>query len=179
MTHELPPNPLVGRLDVRPSARFLWSHPAHALALGFGCGLSPLAPGTVATLWAWAAFLALQAWLPPPVLAAVVLVTVPVGWWASTVTAGHLRVLDPSPVVIDEIMSFWLVLWLFTPAPWIDQLGAFLLFRVFDALKPGPVGWADQLFHRDGWLGGLGIVLDDLVAAFCTLLVLALWRFFA
>ena len=48
---------------VRPSARFMLSHPAHFIALGFGSGLSPLAPGTAGTLWAWAAFVALQPWM--------------------------------------------------------------------------------------------------------------------
>jgi phosphatidylglycerophosphatase A len=51
-----------------------------------------------------------------------------------------------------------------------------VLFRFFDAAKPGPVGWADRLFKGFGWRGGFGIMFDDLVAAFCTLLVIALWR---
>ena len=53
---------------------------------------------------------------------------------------------------------------------------AFVLFRFFDAVKPGPVAWADRLFKGFGWRGGWGILWDDLVAAFCTLLVIALWR---
>jgi phosphatidylglycerophosphatase A len=68
------------------------------------------------------------------------------------------------------------VLWLAMPAGFWAQLAAFALFRFFDAVKPGPVAWADDLFHGFGWKGGLGILLDDLVAAFCTLVVLALWR---
>jgi phosphatidylglycerophosphatase A len=55
-------------------------------------------------------------------------------------------------------------------------LAAFVLFRFFDAVKPGPVAWADRLFKGFGWRGGWGILWDDLVAAFCTLLVIALWR---
>ena len=169
--------------DLPPPARldrhFLLAHPAHLIALGFGSGLSPVAPGTVGTLWAWAAYLLLAAWLPPVVLGAVVLASVPVGWWAATVTARHLRTLDPGAIVIDEVMAFWRVLWLLLPAGFGGQLAAFALFRFFDAAKPGPVGWADALFHGFGWRGGLGIVLDDLVAAFCTLFVLALWRYFA
>ena len=161
---------------LRPTLRFLLSHPAHVIALGFGSGLSPVAPGTVGTLWAWAAFLLLHAWLPAPVLAAVVLGAIPLGWWASTVTARNLRVLDPGHIVCDEIMAFWLVLWLLMPAGFWVQLAAFAVFRFFDAAKPGPVGWADSLFHGFGWRGGWGIVFDDLVAAACTLFVLALWR---
>ncbi|HYF21577.1 MAG TPA: phosphatidylglycerophosphatase A [Ramlibacter sp.] len=181
MTGTTPPleralHPLAGR----PGARFLLSHPAHLLALGFGTGLSPLGPGTVATLWAWATFLLLQAWLPPAALGWVVVLSVPVGWWAGTVTARDLRIADPAAIVIDEIVSFWFVLWLLLPAGWAAQLAAFALFRGFDALKPGPVGWADRLLHdARGWRGGFGILFDDLVAAFCTLLVLALWRHLA
>jgi phosphatidylglycerophosphatase A len=167
-------------LAVRPTARFLLAHPAHLLALGLGTGLSPVAPGTVATLWAWAAFLLLQAWLPPHVVGWIVVLSVPVGWWAGTVAARNLRMADPAAIVCDEILAFWLVLWLLLPAGWGAQLAAFVLFRLFDGLKPGPVGWADRLLHGErGWRGGFGIVFDDLVAAFCTLLVLALWRHLA
>ena len=67
--------------------------------------------------------------------------------------------------------------WLLLPAGLWAQFVAFALFRLFDAAKPGPVGWADRLLHSArGWRGGFGILLDDLVAAFCTLLVIALWR---
>ena len=65
----------------------------------------------------------------------------------------------------------------FLPASLWAQGAAFLLFRYFDAAKPGPVRWADGLFKGFGWRGGLGIMLDDLVAALCTLLAIALWRF--
>jgi phosphatidylglycerophosphatase A len=74
-------------------------------------------------------------------------------------------------------VAFWLVLWLAMPMGWWGQLVAFALFRFFDAAKPGPVGWADGLFKGFGWRGGWGILWDDFVAAFCTLLVIALWRF--
>ena len=165
---ELPPR--------RATLGFMFAHPAHAIALGFGCGLAPVAPGTWGTLWAWLAFLALQQWLSPAQLGELIALSLPLGWWACTVTARNLRVADPSAVVWDEIVCFWIVLWLLTPASFGAQLAAFLLFRFFDAVKPGPVAWADSLFHGYGWKGGLGILLDDLVAAFCTLLVLALWR---
>lgn len=160
----------------RPTLRLLVAHPAHLLAFAFGAGLSPLAPGTVGTLWAWAAYLVLQTWVPASAMGWVVLGSLPVAWWASTVTARHLQVLDPGSIVVDEVVAFWIVLWLVLPAGFVAQLVAFVLFRFFDAVKPGPVGWADSLFHGFGWRGGLGIVLDDLVAAFCTLLVIALWK---
>jgi phosphatidylglycerophosphatase A len=156
--------------------RFLLSHPAHFIALGAGAGLSRLAPGTVGTLWAWAVFLLLQIWLTPLQMGVLIAASTLVGWWACTVTAQHMGVADPGAIVWDEVVAFWLVLWLVTPTTFWGQLGAFVLFRYFDAAKPGPVRWADSLFKGFGWRGGWGIIFDDLVAAFCTLLVIAIWR---
>ena len=169
----------------RATLRFMLAHPAHWIALGFGSGLSPVAPGTVGTLWAWAAFLALAPHLGDGGWAVLIGTAAVVGWWACSVTARHLGVADPGAIVWDEILAFWLVLWLVTPAGLFGQVVAFGLFRYFDAAKPGPVGWADRLFkpHRaaDGSLAigapqGAGILLDVLVAALCALLVIALWR---
>jgi phosphatidylglycerophosphatase A len=155
---------------------FLLSHPAHFIALGAGSGLSRLAPGTAGTLWAWAVFLLLQIWLTPLQMGVLIAASTLVGWWACTITAQHMGVADPGAIVWDEVIAFWLVLWLVTPTTFAGQLGAFILFRYFDAAKPGPVRWADSLFKGFGWRGGWGIIFDDLVAAFCTLLVIAIWR---
>lgn len=164
------------------------SHPAHVLALGLGSGLSPRAPGTAGTLWAWASFVLLSRWLPasaPLPWALVLAVGTLVGWWACTVTARHLRQADPGAIVWDEIVAFWFVLWLVAPAGWGLQAVAFGLFRFFDAVKPGPVGWADRCFklppgrRTPGAAQGFGILWDDFVAAGCTLFVLALWRTWA
>ena len=170
-----PLNPPLRPAVLRPTVRFLLAHPAHMVALGFGAGLSPVAPGTVGTLWAWAAWLVLQQLLSPSTLFWLLAASLPVSWWACTVAARNLRVLDPGAIVADEIVAFWIVLALVLPAGFAAQFAAFVLFRIFDAVKPGPVAWADDLFHGFGWKGGLGILLDDLVAAFCTLLVIALW----
>jgi phosphatidylglycerophosphatase A len=161
---------------MRPTLRFMLSHPAHWIALGFGSGLSPVAPGTAGTLWAWVAYLVLQHWLDPLAIGGVIAASLVIGWWACTVTAEHMRVLDPGSIVWDEVIAFWIVLWLVMPAGFWGQFMAFVLFRLFDAAKPGPIAWADDLFHGFGWRGGFGIILDDLVAAFCTLLVISLWR---
>ncbi|WP_298934431.1 phosphatidylglycerophosphatase A [uncultured Ramlibacter sp.] len=169
-------NPPIQPAVLRPSLRFMLSHPAHLIALGLGSGLSRVAPGTVGTLWAWAAWWAIQAWLTPTAIAWVIAASLPIGWWACTVTARNMRVLDPGHIVWDEVVAFWIILWLLTPAGFLVQLVAFGLFRFFDAVKPGPVAWADELFHGFGWRGGFGILFDDLVAAFCTLLLFALWR---
>ncbi len=161
----------------RATVRFMLAHPAHAIALGFGSGLSPVAPGTAGTLWAWLAYLVMQQWLNTWQIGGVIAASTAIGWWACTVCARNLQTTDPSNIVWDEVVAFWLVLWLITPAGFWAQAAAFALFRYFDAAKPGPVGWADSLFHGFGWKGGFGILFDDFVAAFCTLFVIALWRF--
>jgi len=173
-----PPRGAIGR----PGWRFLLSHPAHVIALGFGSGLAPVAPGTAGTLWAWLVFDVLQAAMSDTARAVVLVVATLGGWWACTVTARHLGQADPSAIVWDEIVAFWLILWLVTPAGLWPQAIAFVLFRIFDAAKPGPVGWADRRFklrHGEtiGWAQGFGILFDDVVAALCTLMVIALWRF--
>lgn len=178
----VPAPPVRGAAAPRPTVRFMWSHPAHWIALGFGSGLPRIAPGTVGTLWAWAAFVVLQRWFVPSTLGWIILVSLPVGWWACALTARHMRIADPGAIVWDEIVAFWIVLWMIAPAGLLAQAIAFGLFRFFDAAKPGPVQWADGLFKQcdsaepGWWKAGFGIILDDLVAAFCTLLVIAAWR---
>ncbi|BBL26441.1 phosphatidylglycerophosphatase A [Comamonas terrigena NBRC 13299] len=160
----------------RPTVSFMMAHPAHLIALGFGSGLGRIAPGTVGTLWGWLSFLVLQLWLTPAQIGWLLLASLCVGWWACTVTARHLRVADPGHIVWDEVLAMWIILWLTMPMGFWGQLAAFVLFRFFDAAKPQPVKWADRLFKGFGWKGGWGIMFDDLVAAFCTLLVMAVWR---
>ncbi len=155
-------------------------HPAHWIALGFGSGLAPRAPGTVGTLWAWVAYLVLGQWLDDAQWACALAAALAVGQWACTVTARDLAIADPGAIVWDEIVAFWIILWLLMPAPWWAQLAAFGLFRYFDAAKPGPVGWADRRYklrpgEAIGWRQGFGILFDDLVAAGCTLLFIAIW----
>lgn len=170
------PSPAAPPAPVRPTARFMLAHPAHFIALGFGSGLAPVAPGTAGTLWGWLAWLALVPWFTTAQLGWLIAGATLVGWWACTLTARRLGSLDPSNIVWDEIVAFWLVLWLVLPAGLLGQVVAFALFRFFDAVKPGPVGWADRAFHGFGPRGGFGILADDFAAAFCTLLVIAGWK---
>ncbi|CAN5341523.1 phosphatidylglycerophosphatase A [soil metagenome] len=165
----------------RATVRFMFEHPAHVLALGFGSGLSPLAPGTVGTLWAWVFYQVLRTRFDDVQFATLMAISLVVGWWACTVTARNLNQGDPGSIVWDEVIAFWLILWIVMPAGVWGQVIAFVLFRFFDTVKPGPVGWADRRFKlrpggRIGWTQGFGILVDDLVAALCTLLVIALWR---
>jgi phosphatidylglycerophosphatase A len=155
----------------RATARFMLSHPLHILSLGFGSGLSPVAPGTVGTLFAWASFAAFSAQLTVIEWGILIMVGFVAGISICGFTANRLGIDDPSPVVWDEIVAFWLVLLMVTPATFTGQLWAFIVFRFFDMVKPPPIRYFDRRLK-----GGFGIMFDDLVAAFFTLLVIALWR---
>lgn len=156
----------------------MFKHPAHMIALGLGSGLAPKAPGTVGSLWGWVFWLVIQNYLSISSQAILIFVSMLLGWWACTVTARNLGISDPGAIVWDEIIAIWMIFFLIMPTGFWEQLIAFALFRFFDAAKPGPVRWADQLFKGFGWRGGWGIIFDDLVAAFCTLLLFAIWRSF-
>lgn len=160
----------------RPTASFMLRHPAHVVALGFGSGLSPKAPGTVGSLWGWASWLLIAHNFSVLTQIVLIILGLVFGWWACTRTAQNMGVSDPGAIVWDEIIAVWLIFFLIMPAGFLEQLIAFALFRFFDAAKPGPVAWADRSFKGFGWRGGFGIIFDDLVAAFCTLIVFALWR---
>lgn len=152
---------------MRPTLRFLLAHPAHFVALGFGSGLSPKAPGTAGTLAAWLLYPLLATVFEASVLLLFLLVAFIGGIVAADRTGRALGVSDHGAIVWDEMVPFWLVL-VFTPPDFLWQLAAFALFRFFDIVKPQPVGWADRRVK-----GGFGVMLDDLIAAAYTLLVLA------
>lgn len=179
MAPDLSPLPLAAAPApvAQPDWRFLLAHPAHFIGLGAGSGLSRSAPGTAGTLWAWAAFVVLQPVMSDAAWATLIALGALIGWWACTVTARHMRVADSGHIVWDEIIAFWLVLWLVSPTSLLGQAVAFGLFRFFDAVKFGPMAWADQRFKGFGPRGGFGILLDDFAAAGCTLLVIAAWRY--
>jgi phosphatidylglycerophosphatase A len=132
-----------------------------------GVGRLPKAPGT------WGSLAALPlAWLiaslgGPWALAAATLLASLLGWWAAADHAKRLGQDDPQEIVIDEVAGQWLILILVPPNLWLYAAG-FALFRVLDIFKPWPAGWADR---RIG--GGLGIMLDDLLAALWGVLPLA------
>src|SRR6186713_3482681 len=109
----------------RPGWRFLIAHPAHVVALGFGSGLAPVAPGTFGTLLAWLGWAVLAPPLDESTRAIILAVATLLAWWAATVTARHLAQADPSAIVCDEIVAFWLVLWLVMPAGFGGQASAF------------------------------------------------------
>ena len=162
----------------RASAGFLFAHPAHLLALGFGTGFRR-APGTVGTLWAWVAFLVLDRWLDDAGWAFVIGAGLLAGTWACTRAVQHLGVADPARWSGTRWSRSGSCSGSSCRSASGGQAGAFALFRYFDAAKPGPVGWADRLQaaagRGDRLARGFGIMFDDLVAAGCTLLFVALW----
>lgn len=137
----------------------------HWLAFGFGAGLSPRAPGTVGTLVAVPIFL-LLAMLPLSVYLVALAAMIAAGVWACGAAARELGADDPPAVVWDEITGF-LVAMTAAPAGWIWLITGFLLFRAFDIYKPWPVRLV-----QDKLRGGLGIMLDDVIAGLMSFAIL-------
>lgn len=156
------------RGEVAPTLRFLLARPAHWIALGFGAGLAPVAPGTFGTLVALPIAAVLWTfWGDAGFLVAVPLLFV-VGIWAAAVTGRDLGVADHGSIVWDEVVAFLIVLF-FVGRDSLRVAIAFALFRAFDIFKPPPIRQLDARLKT-----GFGVMLDDVVAAGYTLLVFAL-----
>ncbi len=153
------------------SPKFVFSHPAHFLAFGFGAGLSPYAPGTVGTLVAFPLFFLLRG-LDPVMYFSLVAALYAAGVWFCDIAGKSLGVPDHGGIVWDEIVAFLLVLH-FSPPTLLGYALAFSLFRLFDIWKPFPIRYADRHIH-----GGFGVMFDDLLAAIYAvvcLLILVRW----
>jgi len=144
--------------------------PACFFALGAGLGLSPKAPGTVGTLLA----IPLLFLMPQSVLAylLVVVVLFAFGVWCCDVCARELGVHDHPGIVWDEVVGYLLVM-VAVPRTLMFVVAGFILFRIFDILKPWPIRWVDKRIH-----GGIGIMLDDVLAAVFAGLMLQLFHWF-
>jgi len=150
----------------------VWRNPVHFLAFGLGSGASPWAPGTVGTLAAmplW--YLLAQSSLPIYLL--LVLAALVVGIWLCGRTSRDLGVHDHGGIVWDEFVGYWITM-IAVPVDWIWALAGFILFRLFDILKPWPIGPVDRQVA-----GGLGIMLDDVLAGIMAAAVLQglIWLF--
>lgn len=150
----------------RPPARMVLSSPLQLIAFGGGTGLSPWAPGTAGTLVGILLWLLLSG-LPVFAYAIVTLLLFLFGCWVCGRSAKLLGVHDHPGIVFDEIVAYLLAAMPLLPAlqwregaPWWWLLAAFVLFRLFDIIKPPPIRWFDRNVH-----GGLGIMLDDILAA--------------
>lgn len=147
------------------------ANPVHLLAFGFGSGVMPKAPGTWGTLVAIPMFLLIQG-LPLIAYLVFVLFTVVVGVWLCHVTAKDLGVHDHPGIVWDEIVGY-LITMIAAPPGWLWLLIGFVLFRVFDILKPWPIRSVD-----DGMGGGIGIMMDDVLAGLMALGCLQLLAYY-
>jgi phosphatidylglycerophosphatase A len=159
-----------------PSVKFMLEHPSHFFALGLGSGLSPIMPGTAGTLFGWLCFHLLTDQWPevftPSMWAAIIVLGFIIGVKMCDRAGRALGVPDHGAIVWDEIIAIWLVLLLVTPCSFAAELGAVLLFRLFDMAKPPPIRQIERRYK-----GGFGVMIDDILAAFFTLLVIALYRF--
>lgn len=151
----------------RPPAtlRFVWAHPAHALAFGLGAGLSPVAPGTMGTVAALPLYLLLHGLGSGPYWGLTALLF-GLGVWACGHTARALETHDDPGIVWDEIVGYLIAMG-FAPIGWEWVMAGFVVFRFFDIIKPWPIRSVDQ---RMG--GGIGIMLDDALAALYSMGVL-------
>ena len=140
-------------------------HPGHFLATGFGTGIARKAPGTFGTLVGIPLFLILQP-LPLWLYCLITVVLFGAGIWICEQAARDLGVHDHPGIVWDEVVGY-LVTMIGIPADWLWILIGFILFRVFDILKPWPIKLIDQRVS-----GGFGIMLDDLIAALFSLLIM-------
>lgn len=149
------------------------SSPIHLLAVGFGSGLSPYFPGTVGSLVAILLWFPLNLLTPLFFWLAIILATV-VGVWICQKTSDDLKEADPSCIVWDEFVGMWITLY-FIPHSTITWIViAFVLFRLFDILKPWPIRYLDRNVG-----GGFGIMIDDIIAGFmaAVCITILIWLF--
>ncbi len=154
--------------SVHPPVRWVFQNIWRIIAFGFGSGLLRPAPGTWGTLFAWLVWVLAFERLSDNVIAAVLVSAFVLGCVACERTGRAMGVSDHGGMVWDEMLAFWLVLWL-SPASLAAQAVAFVLFRGFDIIKPQPIRYFDARFK-----GGFGVMWDDLVAAAYSLLVMAI-----
>ena len=150
--------------------RKLLRDPAGWIALGFGSGLSPRAPGTAGSLAAIVPWLALRH-LPWPQYLLVLAVAFILGIWACDRASRALGVSDHGALVWDEFVGQWLALLPVLAMPWPWVVAGFVLFRAFDILKPWPIRWAERRCK-----GGFGVMLDDVLAGGAAAIVLLIVR---
>lgn len=151
--------------------RLTLKNPWHFLALGFGSGLAPKAPGTFGTLAAIPLVILLSMVSPFYVYIALCVVFSVAGIWICGHTAADMQVHDDSSIVWDEVVGMMITM-VAVPLSWQTLLAGFVLFRFFDIIKPWPISYLDQHVH-----GGFGIMADDVLAGIFALFAmhLLLW----
>ncbi len=168
-----------------PSLNWMLGSVHRVFGIGFGSGLAPFAPGTAGTLFAWGAFLILNAVLSTTAMIVVLSVGSLYGLWACGQCSYDLGRPDDGAIVWDEVIAFGWILFFIGSTNFLVQAIAFLIFRFFDAAKPWPISRVDQYFKKI-WIHqehirpsyiikyGFGIMIDDLIAALFTILIVTL-----
>lgn len=154
-----------------PKQHIRLTNPIHFLATGFGSGLAPLIPGTIGTLAAVPLYLLMVYYSIN--LLFVILLGFIVGIYLCHCTAKDMGVHDHGSIVWDEFIGFWITMLLVPVTHWQTVLAGFVLFRFFDMVKPWPINWFDKKVH-----GGLGIMLDDVVAGLIAMVLLWAGHFY-
>jgi len=158
-------NPKIENLN-----RTVLSNPIHFLAFGFGSGLAPVAPGTFGTLAAIPLYLLMNVFSLPVYLLITAVVCV-IGIWICDKSSKMLGVHDHSGIVWDEFAGYFITM-IAAPAGWLWILIGFALFRLFDIWKPWPISILDKQVQ-----GGLGIMVDDILAGVFALICLQLMAY--
>jgi len=169
----------------RPSFTWMLGSVHRVFGIGFGSGLAPVAPGTAGTLLAWGLFLILNAVLSTTAIVVLLCIGSLYGLWSCGQCSHDLNRPDDGAIVWDEVIAFgWILFFIGSSNLWVQAI-AFLIFRFFDAAKPWPINRVDQHFKRN-WLHqervnpsqiikyGFGIMIDDLIAALFTILMVNL-----
>lgn len=151
----------------KSTENFRIANPIHFLALGFGSGLLPKAPGTYGTLAAIPLYLLLAPTTISTYLAIVIIMSI-AGIYICGKAAEDAGVHDHGAIVWDEIVGFLITMFM-VPLSWQSVVIGFILFRIFDIFKPWPISFVDKNLH-----GGLGIMVDDILAGFAALICMHL-----
>lgn len=150
-----------------PKDKINLKNPWHFLATGFGSGLSPVIPGTMGTVAAIPLYL-LMVQLPFTAYLVITVAAAIIGITICQKTSDDMGVHDHGSIVWDEFVGFWITMAIAPMVSWQWVLAGFVLFRFFDMVKPWPISWLDKHVH-----GGLGIMVDDILAGFMAMI--ALW----
>lgn len=143
----------------RPKATWVFRAPARIIAFGFGSGLLRPGPGTWGTALAWVLWLWVVSRFSDAIIGLILVVSFAYGCWCCHRVGKAMGRADYGGMVWDEIVAFWLVLWL-VPSSFQAQLTAFILFRAFDIVKPAPIHFFDARLKN-----GFGVMWDDIIAA--------------
>jgi len=154
-----------------PRFKELLANPNHFFSFGFGSGLAPKAPGTFGTLAAVPIFWLIQD-LSWPIYLSWLLVTFALGVLWCERSSKALGVHDHGGIVWDEFVGYWITMFM-APKGWLWILIGFVLFRLFDIVKPWPINWLDKKVE-----GGFGIMIDDVLAGIYALVCLQLLAHF-